>query len=396
MNSPIKLIATARTLPVAAEVLESILNVLGTKIIGQAIPASQLPPHSSADVFVCISTRKNETAKTVPMEKIIGIDLIPTAEFFIEIAGIPMGEKVFVLNDSANYARTLVDYCSKYNINHVHFDYIDTSILTEAESIAMLKTAKYIIGVFNSIGPAGPVYQRFKRYIREDAIIIGAKRTLDVPSACLLKEWATLFDQNQFSAQLSDNIHELTQKLQEISSIASQLCKSLEINVEQFPKLQEQLTQHTKRIEQVTDLSDTLTSSTQGIKNIVSTIKNISTQTNLLALNASIEAARVGEHGRGFAVVANEVGKLAKESSTSTETIQRAIQEVQTVITQIIPELTKVSQETAATQTFFTDIVESSTRDNQSVLTIFKVLETISSMSENLLHNSQKSHLSSK
>lgn len=45
-------------------------------------------------------------------------------------------------------------------------------------------------------------------------------------------------------------------------------------------------------------------------------LEKISKRQNILSLNASIEAARAGDAGRGFNIVANQMGELAKSSTT--------------------------------------------------------------------------------
>ena len=66
----------------------------------------------------------------------------------------------------------------------------------------------------------------------------------------------------------------------------------------------------------------------EKINELTDVIMDISSQTNLLALNASIEAARAGEAGKGFAVVATEVSELASETRETAGNIQAISAEV--------------------------------------------------------------------
>jgi methyl-accepting chemotaxis protein len=61
------------------------------------------------------------------------------------------------------------------------------------------------------------------------------------------------------------------------------------------------------------------------INEITDLINSITDQTNLLALNAAIEAARAGEAGKGFSVVAEEIRKLAEQSKSSMENINKLV-----------------------------------------------------------------------
>lgn len=73
----------------------------------------------------------------------------------------------------------------------------------------------------------------------------------------------------------------------------------------------------------------------EEIRVMAESIQRISSEINLLALNAAIEAARAGEHGRGFSVVADEVGKLADESSSSVDRINKLVVEVNTAFCEV-------------------------------------------------------------
>jgi len=77
--------------------------------------------------------------------------------------------------------------------------------------------------------------------------------------------------------------------------------------------------------------ADELSKSTQDIKRIVKTIREIFEQTNLLAINAAIEAAKAGEVGKGFAVVAMEVRKLSEKSQHSSGRIENIIINIENI-----------------------------------------------------------------
>lgn len=125
----------------------------------------------------------------------------------------------------------------------------------------------------------------------------------------------------------------------------------------------------------------------EAIGKIVLIIRSIAEQTNLLALNASIEAARAGDHGRGFSVVANEIRNLSSKTESATEDIQGAISSIQSSSRTLAHSMAEQSNLAAET-------VEDSRQNRASLSNIIAAIETMTSLSESVLHSTSKQYQS--
>ena len=132
--------------------------------------------------------------------------------------------------------------------------------------------------------------------------------------------------------ELGKSINQIFDKLDEVKVVSDQMVEDNQNGRSKIMTLQSVFQDTVKNTEEVVINVGMLTNSSKEIVQIVDAISGISTQTNLLALNASIEAARAGEAGKGFAVVADEIRKLAEQSSTSAQEINKIIAKIVSVV----------------------------------------------------------------
>jgi len=84
-----------------------------------------------------------------------------------------------------------------------------------------------------------------------------------------------------------------------------------------------------------------VSSSAEGIDNVIEGLDKIAFQTRVLAMNAAVEAGRAGEAGRGFAVVADLVSALAMRAE---EEAKRAREQLTVTRDEIVSAATMVGQ----------------------------------------------------
>lgn len=383
MEKKIRFIATARGRLSAQEVYDSVCNVLGNECIGKSCLVDELPKDfSEVDLVVCISTLRDNLLHKVPGEKLVGIQVEPTIDFFTKVAHIDTGATAYVFSDSEKVAKGMVDLCKKHQIDHIHMEIVAMSALSEQAVQEKLQTAQYILGVANTSGENGVLRKKYGGYIKPDAVLIGANRLITMQAGCHLMQWAVSFNHQHLLDNFTKKLGILNLDIGKITDISTKLRQSLTQEADDFQLINHSMGSEKERLSDLRSLADNLVSATKNIGEVTGTIRHISSQTNLLALNATIEAARVGELGRGFAVVAREVGKLAEESRKSTENINASIAEVLTFVNQIAPSLASITDLIEKNQTAFAKAVVNSREEVQDMVNIDNALEDINHMGQ--------------
>ncbi|MDD4601146.1 hypothetical protein SDC9_13746 [bioreactor metagenome] len=389
MNFRIATVGSTKT--VAKELAQAFTHLFSNHHLNiTSYAVKEITTSDLADLYLCLPTRVEETARKVSRAKIVALELTPPPQFYVQVAQIPHGESVVIFNNNVAQADKIASYCKENGITYVDYIYAPYNEKTEDEIAQILKASRYIIGSETIVGPGGTLELNYKKHIPQGAKIIGAQRIATIESVCEIMTWITSYNFKQLSSETATISQSLSTNLQEILTANDQVLAAIDKTTNSLATTSGLLDNGIQKVNLVASLSSSLESATKSIGGITDTIKSIASQTNLLALNAAIEAARVGDAGRGFAVVAREVRKLAEESNKSTDTIRDSISDIETVVSQIVPALASLSTEIITLKTRMDEINSLSNQEVDSIKAVITSSKKIENFNSQLLASVDK------
>lgn len=136
-------------------------------------------------------------------------------------------------------------------------------------------------------------------------------------------------------AEITTTMEELKTTTEQTLEQANQLGNSSEKTNSEAEKMKHSIEQMygvmqelQTKIDEIAKTILGLNEKTELIGEITESVAEIARQSKMLSLNAAIEAARAGEAGKGFTAVALEVKELAEKSQSSTEHVQKILQDI--------------------------------------------------------------------
>lgn len=347
--------------------------------------SEQLPKHLPEDLFIVLPTRVEQACKYVPREKVMGIELVPESQLYVDMAKIPEGKTVAIFNNNTAQGNQIVTYLQSYGLNQFKYMVIPFDELTDFEVMEKVGQAEVIIGPKGFVGPNEVLFKLYRDALRPECKIISFNRTIKPQAIMDIMERITLFNYQLMAKEAQETSNDLHGKMQEVMAASESITRSMKLTEKSIENTKQMIKKQLQQVGATIQISIDLEKATSQIDETVKLIKRVANQTNLLGFNASIEAARAGDAGRGFTVVAEEIKRLADESRQSVDSIRKLIHSMQEISSKIVPMMELLTEEFKEIDTSILQIAERSQTDSLSSQAIDQALEEIGATSQKLL-----------
>lgn len=344
----------------------------------------KLPNELPEDLFIVLPTRVKQVCQYVPAEKVLGVELIPEVQLYVDVAQIPTGKSVNIFNNNRAQGDMIVSYLQSYGLN-LDYTVIPFDELSPEEIKDRLRKSEIIIGMNGFVGPEEVLFKNYRDALNPECKIIAFNRTIKPQGIMDIMERITLFNYREMAKEAQETSSILNSRMQEVMADSETVTNSMQLTRDTVKVTTQRIDKQIQQIQATIQTSNEMGKAASEIDQTIELIKRIATQTNLLGFNASIEAARAGETGRGFTVVAQEIKRLADESRQSVEQIRSLVYNMQDVSSKIVPLMEHMTDEFKGLNSSVLEITERTNTEADLMQDIKFALQEIGVTSRKLL-----------
>ena len=187
---------------------------------------------------------------------------------------------------------------------------------------------------------------------------VEAAGRIDRATAHMREQIAELAHLDEIAGALEADQRRIADSTDEAKLLSARACEQLDRGAE---KVNAAVGEFRNVIDLVSRLGSHVTNFAavmEQVQQVSQGIESIAKTTNMLALNAAIEAERAGDAGRTFAVVAAEVKKLAQNTRSATDEINRSIGSLATEAAGLVSEIQSGVEQSGRAEAQFETITD--------------------------------------
>jgi DNA-binding LacI/PurR family transcriptional regulator len=124
---------------------------------------------------------------------------------------------------------------------------------------------------------------------------------------------------------VTSNTKQINERIDDISAAMEEVAVNAQEVSQRISEVMDTVNMAVLNAKDANQILENLKANSKKVSEITKIISDIAQRTNILSLNANIEAARSGEYGKGFKVVAKEIKRLAQETVTQADVINKTI-----------------------------------------------------------------------
>lgn len=350
----------------------------------------KLPDNLTEDLFIVLPTRVEQASQYVPREKVLGVELIPEVQLYVEVAKIPKGKSVGIFNNNTAQGNKILGYIQSYGLNHLNYTVIPFDELSEDQVKELIQENDVILGMGGFVGKDEVLYTKYREALKPGQQVISFQRTIKPQGIMDIIEQITLFNYREMAKECQEVSVLLNSRMQEVMATSENVTESMKQTDDSVKEAIKMINKQTQQVASTIEITNEMTNAASEIDQTINLIKRIANQTNLLGFNASIEAARAGEAGRGFTVVAQEIKRLADVSRNSVEQIGSLIYNMKDVSAKIVPLMELLTEEFKEIENFVSQISAFTQSDSAAMQDIKMAINEIGETSQKLLEEYDK------